>query len=193
MKTLLAGLLLLASLCVYGFELADLQQQMQQAPVVRGHFVQEKHIRGLTQPLTSRGSFCLSGEQGLLWNVTQPLARSIRVTHKGVAHQAEDKRWLPGNAQRQTALFLAVLGGDTAALQQQFELALSGRAEDWQLTLTPKSALLKRIFKRIDISGGALVTQIELDEVSGERTLIRLLEAVSDSMLSDEEIEAFAG
>jgi len=182
------------SLSTQAFELNDLQQQMQQVAVVRGDFVQEKHIRGLSQPLISRGHFCLSSAQGLLWNLSAPLKRTLRITAEGVAHQSKGQWQMEAaHKSRQTHLFLAVLRGDTSALQKQFALALNGNSADWQLTLTPKSTVLRQIFTSIQISGGALVTRIELDETSGERTLIKLLDAVVGSALTPEEAKVFEG
>jgi len=191
---LLLCLLLLASLSVQAFDLTDLQQHMQQSPVVRGDFVQEKHIRGLAQPLISQGRFTLAAGKGLLWRLKAPIQRNLRITEAGVAHNTGSQwRLEPAQKNRQTQLFLAVLRGDSAELQKQFELALSGDEQHWQLTLTPKSALLRQIFTRIQISGGALVSTIELIETSGERTVIKLLEALPDSTLTAEEAKDFEG
>jgi len=189
--------LCLLSFPAQAFELADLQQQMQQAPVVRGSFVQEKYIKGLAQPLQSRGTFSLLAGKGLLWNLSAPLEQSLRISAEGVAQRVMQEgkaKWLPSaqGQSQQNALFLAVLRGDTKALQQQFALSLSGAADDWQLTLTPKSALLQQIFTQIQISGGELLSRIELFETSGERTRI-LLQAVKAATPTPEEEQAFAG
>jgi hypothetical protein len=52
----------------------------------------------------------------------------------------------------QNRLFLAVLQGDSSGLQRDFELALSGDAQHWKLTLTPRSLLLKQVFTQINIT-----------------------------------------
>jgi len=191
-RGLLLLCLLFIGLTAQAFDLTDLQQHMQQSPVVRGDFLQEKHIRGLPQPLISQGRFTLAAGKGLLWHLTAPIKRHLRITEEGVAHQAGNEwRLQPVQKNRQTRLFLAVLRGDSAELQKQFELALSGDEQHWQLTLTPKSAILQQIFTSIQISGGALVSTIELIETSGERTVIKLLEALPDSALTAEEARDF--
>jgi len=191
---LLLCLLLLTSLSSQAFDLSDLQKKLQQATVVRGDFVQEKHIAGLPIPLIGLGQFCLSTQQGLLWDLTMPIKQRLRITEKGLARETSANQWQleAGLMNRQqTRLFLAVLNGDTSELQKQFQLALSGHNDNWQLTLTPKTALLKQIFTHIQINGGALVSQIELFETSGERTLIKLLNTKIGSALTDEEARAF--
>src|SRR5690606_34418174 len=55
------------------FDLAQLNSQLRQQPVVRGSFIQEKHLRALPQPLVSRGRFVLAQEFGLLWLLQTPL------------------------------------------------------------------------------------------------------------------------
>jgi len=191
---LLLCFLLFTSLSTQAFDLSDLQKKLQQAPIVRGDFVQEKYIAGLPIPLMGSGQFCLSTKQGLLWDFTMPIKQRLRITAKGLAREVGVNQWhLEAGLmdRQQTQLFLAVLQGDTSELQKQFQLALSGNQENWQLTLTPKSALLKQIFTRIQLNGGALLSRIELFESSGERTLIKLLNAKVDNALTAAEAKAF--
>jgi len=190
--------LTLVSLTTQAFELADLQRQLQQAPVVRGRFVQQKILRGDTMlALTSRGVFTLAGGTGLLWLLHSPVAQELRITPDGMARRVNangKQSWQPLPQQRrsETRLFLSVLSGDTSALQKQFKLALSGDAQDWQLRLTPASALLQQIFSDIQISGGAQVARIVLNEIQGDTTVVQLFEATPDTALTHAETRAFA-
>ena len=101
---------------------------------------------------------------------------------------------LPGKSAgaEQNRLFLAVLQGDSSGLQRDFKLQLQGEASHWQLTLTPRSVLLKQIFTRINIDGGELVQRIELQETQGDSTLLKLQNSVSNQPLSDAEQHDFA-
>jgi len=190
--------LTLTSLSAQAFELADLQRQLQQAPVVRGRFVQQKILRGDTMvTLTSRGVFTLAGGKGLLWFLHSPVAQELRITPGGMARRVivdGKQSWqpLPQQNRNETRLFLSVLSGDTSALQKQFKLDLSGDAQDWQLRLTPASALLRQIFTDIQISGGAQVARIVLNETQGDATVVQLFEAMPDALLTDAETQAFA-
>ena len=78
-------------------------------------------------------------------------------------------------------------GGDSSGLQRDFELALQGDAQNWQLTLTPRALLLKQIFNSIRIDGGALVQRIVLDETQGDRPELLLQNSVAADALSDRE------
>jgi hypothetical protein len=179
----------------WAFDLKDLQSQLRAAPVVRGQFVQQKFLRSLPQPLTSTGVFTLAANQGLLWELRAPLHQDLLLTPAGMFRRDDGGKWQPlpqpAGAGRETRLFLTVLAGDTQGLQDNFDIALSGSAAEWQLVMTPKSALLKQIFTDIQISGGKLVQRIELRETQGDRTVMEMKNARADTKLNDEESSDF--
>ena len=195
MRTLpwLLCLLLLRSR-IWAFDSGQLAQQLAAAEVVRGEFVQEKHLRSLAFPLSSTGEFVLSKQHGLLWQVQQPFAQTYRIDAQGVSLlTANGWQSQPGQnvAARQSRLFLAVLQGNQQALQADFTLQLQGNPEQWQLNLLPKALFLQQIFKVIEIHGGALVERIELHETQGDRTVMRMLNSQADHVLLDDEQHAF--
>lgn len=190
----LAFLLLLAS-DAYAFDLDQLSAQLAKPAVVRGPLIQEKHLRALPQPLTSRGQFVLSRDLGLLWQLQSPLKQDYRIDNQGIAKRTSSGwQQQPGQdvAAQQSRLFLAVLKGDHSGLARDFELQLSGTAEAWQLRLVPNSLLLKQIFSRIQIDGGALVQRIELHETQGDHSVLRLPESQAGDALSEQEQRDFA-
>ncbi len=191
----LAALALLP-LTASAFDLADLQAQLSATPVVRGHFVQQKFLRSLPQPLTSRGDFTLAAGKGLLWLLRTPIAQDLRINADGISRRDEAGKWqaLPqhSGAGRENRLFLSVLAGDTAGLRENFDLTLTGQANAWQLLLTPRSVLLRQIFDNIQINGGALVDRIELRETQGDRSVLQMTDATAAQALTAEEQRAFA-
>jgi len=194
-RTLSALFLLLLTTQAHAFDLDQLSAQLAQPAVVRGPLIQEKHLRTLPQPLTSRGQFVLSRDQGLLWQLHSPLAQDYRIDTQGIAKRTPGGwQQQPGQdvTAQQSRLFLAVLKGDHGGLAKDFQLQLSGSAEAWQLRLLPQSLLLKQIFSHIQIEGGALVERIELQETQGDRTLLRLPDSQAGDSLSEQEQHAFA-
>ncbi len=177
------------------FDLQQLSEQLARPQVIHGQFVQEKHLRALPQPLTSKGRFVLSKDHGLLWLLQTPLQQDYRINAAGIARRDGD-RWqmLPGKSAgaEQNRLFLAVLQGDSSGLQRDFELQLQGTATDWRLQLTPRSLLLKQVFSQINIEGAELVQRIELQETQGDSTVLRMLDSTSAPSLSDAEQHDFA-
>ncbi|UVE18279.1 outer membrane lipoprotein carrier protein LolA [Pseudomonas sp. LS44] len=195
MKRLLAIVLLICAPLAQAFDLDQLSVQLAKPTVVRGPFIQEKHLRALPQPLTSRGQFVLSREYGLLWQLQSPLQQDYRIDAQGIAKRsATGWQTQPGQdvAAQQSRLFLAVLKGDRSGLERDFELQLSGTADNWRLHLTPRSLLLKQIFSAIEIDGGALVQRIELRETQGDRSVLRLPQSQAGAALSDTERSDFA-
>jgi hypothetical protein len=186
---------LLGAAPALAFDLAQLASQLATPAVVRGPFVQEKHLLALDKPLTSAGRFVLSAEQGLLWQLHSPLQLSYRIDAQGIARRTA-AGWQPQPGQdmaaQQSRLFLAVLRGERSALERDFELRLQGDTEAWQLQLTPRSLLLKQIFSTIDIQGGALVQRIELRETQGDRTVLHLPQSQADTALNEQEHHTFA-
>lgn len=185
----------LLSQSLWAFDEQDLAQQLAKIEVLRGEFVQEKFLRGLDAPLTSKGNFILAKQQGLLWNLQAPLVRSYRITATGIALRVADQWQLQTKqdaANRQSRLFLAVLAGDQQGLEEDFNFALSGDEHDWQLVLTPKALLLQQIFTQIVIKGAAYVHSIELYETQGDRTLMRMDNVGQYRTLTVDEQQAFS-
>jgi hypothetical protein len=194
-KSLSVLALLTLSALANAFDLQQLSAQLAKPDVIHGQFTQEKHLRALPQPLISKGSFVLAKNHGLLWLLKTPLQQDYRISAKGIARR-DDNGWqlLPNKSAgaEQNRLFLAVLQGDSSGLQRDFELALSGDAQQWKLTLTPRSLLLKQVFNQINIDGGALVQTIELLETQGDSTVLRMQDSNASQPLSDAEQHDFA-
>ena len=194
-RSLGALTLLAVSSWANAFDLQQLSEQLAKPDVIHGQFIQEKHLRALPQPLISKGSFVLAKNHGLLWLLKTPLQQDYRITANGIARR-DSNGWqlLPNKSAgaEQNRLFLAVLQGDSSGLQRDFELALSGTAQQWQLTLTPRSMLLKQVFQQINIDGGALVQTIELLETQGDSTLLRMQDSTAEQPLSEAEQHDFA-
>ncbi|CAI8923133.1 Outer membrane lipoprotein carrier protein LolA [Pseudomonas sp. IT-347P] len=194
-KSLSVLALLTLSALANAFDLQQLSEQLAKPDVIHGQFIQEKHLRALPQPLISKGNFVLAKNHGLLWLLKTPLQQDYRITAKGIARR-DGNGWqlLPNKSAgaEQNRLFLAVLQGDSSGLQRDFELALSGDAQQWKLTLTPRSLLLKQVFNQINIDGGALVQTIELLETQGDSTVLRMQDSTAGQPLSDAEQHDFA-
>jgi hypothetical protein len=177
------------------FDLQQLSDQLAKPEVIHGNFIQEKHLRALPQPLTSKGTFVLAKNHGLLWLLRAPLHQDYRITAKGIARRdASGWQMLPSKSagSEQNRLFLAILQGDSSGLQRDFELSLSGDAQNWTLKLIPHSLLLKQVFTQINITGGELVSTIELLETQGDSTLLRMQDSTSAQPLSTAEQHDFA-
>lgn len=195
-RWMILALFALAPCAAGAFGLDQLQAQLRATPIVRGSFVQQKFLRALPQPLTSRGDFTLAQGKGLLWQLTSPFAQDLRITPQGIAKRDAQGQWqaLPQQmgASRETGIFLAVLAGDTHGLQENFDISLAGDARDWTMTMKPSSALLSQVFDAIVIQGDTLVRRIELRETQGDRTVLQLQDLQAARQLNAEEQRAYA-
>jgi hypothetical protein len=192
-NALSAMLVIALSPLAHAFDLQQLSEQLAKPAVIHGSFIQEKHLRALPQPLTSKGNFVLAKDFGLLWLLDTPLKQDYRITAAGIARRENDEKggWqmIPNKSAgaEQNRLFLAVLQGDSSGLQRDFELNLSGDAQAWKLALVPRSLMLKQVFTQINIDGGALVQRIELLETQGDSTILKMLDSTAEKPLTDAE------
>lgn len=197
MKIKLWCLLALLFFCglVQAFDLNGLRQQLQQAKTVQGQFIQERYLASLNKPLQTQGQFVLLQKQGLWWNMRKPFVQLLRIRADGI-WQKTATGWQKNNAtpamqQKQMQLFMDLFAGNTRNLQRQFDIHLEGAATHWQLSLVPKTTLMKQIFQRIDIKGDEVVRSVDIREKQGERTLMRFMHVQTDQPVSPEIRRAF--
>ncbi len=185
-KVLLVSLLMLFSGLSSAFSQQDLIALLQKSQNIQGGFTQQRFLKSLSKPIVSRGKFVLLANKGLLWQMQQPFAVDLRVKKDGIM-QWNGSQWVANNKlgqSEQINLFLGLLSGDISTLSAQFDLQLSGSPQQWRLTLTPSSLLMKQIFNHIIIKGDGLVREIELDEKQGDRTLILFSQVQTNQPLS---------
>ena len=137
--------------------LTDLQQPIdvsQQRPCrYTGDFRQERHIEELDSPLASSGSFMFTCDKGLLWEVREPIVDTRIYSTDSLNFRIlknKDVTALGGIANSRIArLLLDLLGGNTAALAKDFDLASDGKSPAF-LVLRPKQrAVQKRLTQLI--------------------------------------------
>ena len=170
----------------FAFSEADLVKQLQQPQNVQGNFIQHRYLKALNKPIEMQGQFALLAQKGLLWQLEKPFNNSLRVTPNGI-QQWNGTQWVnSGNVgqNEQIGLFLGVLSGNIDGLKSQFDFALSGNANQWQLTLTPNSLLMQQIFTTIEISGDQTVKKLTLNEKQGDRTQIEFKQIQLNQSLS---------
>jgi len=158
--------------------LAEIQQRLHQPALARGRFEQDKRLAGFAKPLKSSGDYLLVRGKGVLWRTLTPFASQLALTRGAIRadHFQLDAGKEP-SVRVVTGLMLALLDGNLAALQAQFELSGSLRgAQGWLAQLTPREPALARLFQRIELEGDRQVRRIQLFEAQGDQTLIRFEE-----------------
>lgn len=197
-----AGLLLVASTQLHAQTdelLARIASQLDKHTVVRAEFSQSKQISGVKRPLQTSGHLVFARQHGVLWQIEQPYKISYILSEDKVVEIAADgsrkerlARDLPGLAQV-GRVFRAMLGANTAALREYFDIQSKGDAGNWSLALTPKQAQMAQFIEQMDIVGGAFVGAIRIQERGGDATQIKFRNSSGAAALSESEQQLFAG
>lgn len=173
--------------------------QLDKHAVVRAEFAQSKQISGLKRPLQTSGQIVFAREHGVLWQIEQPYKVGYILSEDKVVEIAADgtrkerlARDLPGLAQV-GRIFRAMLGANTTALREYFDIQTQGAAGSWSLALTPRQAQMAQFIERLDINGGAFVDGIRIQEKGGDLTQIRFRNSSAAAALSESEQKLFVG
>ena len=173
-KILFSCLFLMVSINVLAFDMGDLQDKLTEHELVRGEFTQNKKMKMFKAPLLSTGTFLLTKKEGLVWSQKTPFPVSIVLIKDKLSQKFSGKNPQIIEAKANpmvfyfSHLFLSLFKGDINALEDQFQLSLSGNSTSWRLKLLPKSAPLNNVFSDISISGGEYINELRLSELSGD-------------------------
>lgn len=176
-----------------------LSRRLEQRPVLRAEFVQEKHMAAFRKPLVTRGRLSVVRGQGVLWMIESPLNLTYVLTDDRIVEIGED-----GKAQSRAAqdvqglaqvgrIFRGLLSGQTATLKEVFDLTMEGSLEAWQLVLTPKPGPLGQYLRQIQLQGGRYVDRIRIEEARGDTTTIRFRNNAEAEAPSPEERSRLGG
>ncbi|CZE47496.1 LolA family protein [Campylobacter geochelonis] len=162
------GLVLILNLA-FSFSLDELKNIVK-TDGVSGKFKESLFLRDFKEPIISSGEFELR-ENELLWLTKTPIENSIKISKNGI-YQLNNGAWEKiSNELFDKEMFMDIISLNFKKLSQSFSINLSGNAQEWRIELTPKSALLKEIFKQISVGGGDVVKYTELNATVGDNTL----------------------
>ncbi|WP_416306499.1 outer membrane lipoprotein carrier protein LolA [Neptunicella sp. SCSIO 80796] len=138
-----------------------------------GHFVQQKHLKVLSRPFVSKGSYHYDKATGLSWHTEEPVANQLLINAQGIVEiQADGSQKTVTSDTSVGNLLLALFSGDQTLLSEQFSLTQT----DDGVSMHPQTALLKKLFSHIDIcQKESQSQQISLFEADGNRTDIKLI------------------
>lgn len=157
--------------------------------ILRGSFVQERHLSGFNAPLISTGHFILVQGRGLLWRVEQPFAVTTAITPAGLMQQVDgtDSMHLSAAAMPFLShlyrMLGGALGGDWTGLDTDFTVVRSGDADHWQVLLTPRHPedSMAMPYASIVASGGRFIETVTLSKPGGDGDILRFADQSLDS------------
>ena len=186
-KILLALCLSLSMPILHAEPTQEIFQQLAQTSLVRAHFEQQKKLVSLNKTFSSQGEILFNKQQGVLWQIKKPVQADLVVTPKKLVQKTQ-RTLSEINVQQSpygsvATLFLQLMAGDQATLTQNFNVTyVENTSKGWQVQLTPKNALFKKLFTQVDAQGGQYVNQIVLQEKDGNTTTIRFSQQNSQPM-----------
>ena len=161
-------------------EVEAVKQRVAKVDVLRGEFTQEKQVAGFKNPLRSQGRFVLAQDHGVIWTTLKPFPSEVVVTRDRILSRQSDgssRVELDGRQQPAmrsvNAIMFALMSGDAQALSAQFTVkdeVLPGNA--WRMQLTPRSAMLGKVFAQLTLSGDRYVREVQINEANQDVTRI---------------------
>lgn len=177
-----------------------LPQALPEGEILRGRFVQERHLTGLASPLRSEGSFLLAKKKGLLWRGEKPFNTVVVITPAGLLQMVNG-----GEVQRLSATRLpflsrfydmlsGALAGDWTAMERDFMVERRGEGDSWKIVLTPRRAEdpVAAQLQSITVSGKKFVDAVEIHRANGDwENLTFLDQRISSAPLAPEDARLF--
>ncbi len=160
---------------------SDLKQiftQLSASSVVRANFVQHKKLASLNKTYVSKGTVVFTTNSGVLWQIQSPVKADLIVTPKKIVQktqrtysQIEVDKTPYGSV---ATMFLQLMSGNETALAKNFNVVSANYSPTkWNVSLTPKSGLFKKLFVKVDGQGQRYVDQIVIQEQANNSTTIR--------------------
>lgn len=137
----------------------SLLEKLAKTPPASTPFVQVSYRGVLDRPLIVSGTLKWLGGDRMQRDIDKPFKETARIGDGELSVQrgnGEMHRMPLARAPQAGAMlagFRALLGGDVAALEQDFTLAADGGEAHWVITLTPRTGELKRQLQSIVIDG----------------------------------------
>jgi len=161
-------------------DVETVKQRVAKVDVLRGEFTQEKQVAGFRNPLRSQGRFVLAQQHGVIWTTLKPFPSEVVVTRDRILSRQRDgssRVEMDGRQQPAmrsvNAIMFALMSGDAQALSAQFTVkveVLPGNA--WKMQLTPRSAMLGKVFAQLTLSGDRYVREVQINEANQDVTRI---------------------
>ncbi len=168
------------------------------AKVVRGRFVQRRHLAGLSRPLESSGTFVFAREAGIDWHTRQPFDSQFLLSGSRITQRDEGGVSLQIDAADQPALavvarvFFALFELNLERLAQDFELYGERAGDGWVLGLKPRTDALAGVFRQAQVRGASAVARVTLEDGNGDASEIEFHDVQFDARaLTPDELRRF--
>jgi outer membrane lipoprotein-sorting protein len=163
--------------------LTEISARLAKTPIAQGDFHQQKHLKVLHKPLISTGTFTYHQNKGVIWKTLTPVA-SLLLVNESKLLTGQGEQAVPAAFGK---VFKAMLGGDLAMLTDGFNIIGTDQKTSWQLELTPKDDMLKKVISTMVLSGDTELRELEIREAGGNVTHITFNNITHPAQLTGEQ------
>lgn len=142
-------------------------------------FTQERHIKGMSKPLLSKGRLT-ADEDRIVWHMTEPFDVETVIAPDGITESVHGEAPRPvasasgelGSAIARSAA--ALMRGRWEELSSLFEVLEPAMLDsgDWQVLLSPLNERMKQAVGSIEVTGCEDVERIEIGGEGGDRHIV---------------------
>ena len=149
------------AICFAALDTDSLLKRLARPAPATTPFVEVRFSKLLDQPLVVKGQLEYHEDGSLVRAVNVPFRERTEIRGEAVTVERVGKSTRRFSLKRAPELrsmlggFAAVLGGGQESLKRDFNLALTGEEQHWNLALTPKSPSVAKYVRDIVIEGGA--------------------------------------
>ena len=168
--------------------LAHYAAQLSEVKTLTSDFVEEKHLALLTQPIESQGTLAFDkSAQKLRWQYQKPFTNGFIIEGPRVYRLQDGQKKPVQNTMGRimASQMLVWLTLDFENLQKNYDIALKGQ----QIIFTPRAQnhqVVKQITVWLDEKNPRLVTQVKMEEPSGDFVLWKFLHTQLNPPLAPE-------
>ncbi len=202
LKTLCLGALVFLSLIMQSAHadnlVSGIQSMLAKPKVLCGRFDQTKHLLGMKKPLLSHGRFCVLAGKGGLWRTLQPFPNTLRLTRDEIVHFQGERVAMRLDAKKEpvvqiiNGVLFSLLSGDLSQLESLFEVEGRVESQSWKVNLKGREPALAKAIGLIVLEGATYVKNIQMNEASGDRTIIFFSDIkTGDTAISADEVALF--
>ena len=163
-----------------GWNLDRLMSTLARNKSGRATFVETKYLSIAAQPVESSGELVFVAPDHLEKHTLSPKPEHLVVDgDKLTIERNQRKMTLPLGQYPELSGFIdsirATLAGNRFALEQVYKVAITGRGEDWTLTLTPLDARMLKAVSTITLDGTRdRLRSVAIQQADGDHSVMRL-------------------
>ncbi|NMV39608.1 outer membrane lipoprotein carrier protein LolA [Ralstonia insidiosa] len=165
---------------VSGWTLDRLMSTLAHNKSGRATFTETKTLSIAAQPIESSGELVFVAPDHLEKHTLRPKPEHLVIDGNTLTVERNQRKFsMPLGQYPELAAFIesirATLAGNRYALEAVYKVAISGRGDDWTLTLTPIDTRMQKVVSTITLDGTRdVLRSVAIRQADGDHSLMRL-------------------